>query len=197
LAELQRKELYRSIESKEETLTQFKKTTEQQVKRYRRYFSICLDKDGKPVFKRNYDKINEAAKNCGFFCLLTNTELDKVNVLNKYRRRDVIEKGFDDVKNYIDMKRLRTHHTESTDGKLFCAFISLIIVSEILNKLGPLMKKRGWSKDSVFREMEKIRIVELSNGKRLMNQVTKSQRQILEAFGIGEDELRAYISREN
>jgi hypothetical protein len=50
---------------------------------------------------------------------------------------------FDDAKNYIDMKRLRTHHGNTTRGKLFCSFISLIVISEIGNKLNVLMKKRG------------------------------------------------------
>jgi hypothetical protein len=60
----------------------------------------------------------------------------------------------DAVKNHIDMLRLRTHHTETTDVKLFCSFIALIIIFELLIKLRPLMKKRGWSTDSVFRDGE-------------------------------------------
>jgi hypothetical protein len=31
----------------------------------------------------------------------------------------VIEKGFDEIKNGLDMGRLRTHSSETADGKMF------------------------------------------------------------------------------
>jgi transposase len=195
LAEHKREDLFRTIESQEETLAQLKKVSERDIKPYRTYFSICLNDDSSITFKRASDKIDKAIKNCGFFCLLTNTNLCGTEVLNTYRRRDVIEKGFDNVKNHIDMKRLRTHNSETTDGKLFCSFISLIIVSELEIKLDHIMKKKGWSKKSIIREMEKIRLVVTSNRARLMNPLTKSQRKILEVFGLGEKNVKDYIDR--
>jgi hypothetical protein len=59
---------------------------------------------------------------------------------------------FGDVKNYNDMKRFRTLSTKTTDGKLFCAFISLIIASEIGVKLEDLMRRESWIKGAVRRE---------------------------------------------
>jgi len=70
--------------------------------------------------------IDDAAKNCGFFCILTNTDISNSDVLETYRRKDTIEKGFHDLKNHIDMKRLRTHSSNTTDGKMFCTFIAMI-----------------------------------------------------------------------
>jgi transposase len=195
LADLKRKDLLRSIESQEETLAQLKKLSERQFKYYRTYFSISINEDGSPKFKRNFDKIDEAIKNAGFFCLLTNTNLSSSEVISKYRRKDMIEKSFDDVKNHHDMKRMRTHHSNTTDGKLFCSFISLIVVTEIGLKLADIMKKRAWSKRSVIREMEKIRVVKANNGKRLMNPLTKTQRSILDVFGLGEEDVKTYIAR--
>jgi transposase len=194
LAERQRRDLLRKVESQEETLSQIKRMSKREARRFRSYFSLHLDETGSPIFKRNYDMIEAVAKNCGFFCLLTNTNMDSSQVLAKYRRKDVIEKGFDDVKNHIDMKRLRTHNTKTTDGKLFCAFISLIVASEIGVKLRDLMRKRSWSKDTVIRELEKIRVVTAVNGKRLMNPLTKTQRTIISTFGLGDEDLKAYIT---
>ena len=42
--------------------------------------------------------------------------------------------------------------------------------------------------------MENIKVVLLSGGNDIMNALTKTQREILEAFGITEAELRAYAS---
>jgi transposase len=196
LAECHRKDLYRLIESHEEKLVQLKtKTTEAVIKPYKKYFSIYLNEDNIPVFSRDYKKINALEENCGYFCIFSNTSLDISELLSRYRKKDAIEKGFDDIKNHIEMKRLRTHHTETTDGKLFCSFISLIVVSEINTKLRTLMRKKGWSKSSVIKELEKIKTISFTDGIRLLNPITKVQRSILDAFGIGEKEISSYICR--
>ncbi|GHV42753.1 hypothetical protein FACS1894187_25160 [Synergistales bacterium] len=91
------------------------------------------------------------------------------------------------------MKRLRTHNTQTTDGKLFCAFLALIAISQVNVKLGAYMKDNSMSKDSVISELEKIKVVFASADRRLMNPITKTQRAILEAFGFGEDDIKAYI----
>jgi transposase len=138
------------------------------------------------------DKIRLAAKYCGFFCILSNSSLNSSEVLAKYRRKDVIEKSFDDIKNYIYMKRMRTHNTETTDGKLFCAFIGFIVASEIGIKYGKYIKKKSLSKESLIREMEKITIGKDNTGWRLLNQVTKKQREIMNQIGLTEEDHKAY-----
>ena len=193
-AERQRADLFRTVESWEDTLSQTAQLTVRQAARYRAYFRIGLAKDGSFAFERDYDKIDAAAINNGFFCLLTNTEADSAKALAVYRRKDMIEKGFDDLKNHIDMKRMRTHTTATTDGKMFLAFIALIAVSEVQAKLGAMMRERSWSKDAVIAELEKIKVVRASGGRRQMNPVTKTQRLVLEAFGLSEDDLRDYIT---
>jgi transposase len=193
LAEAHRADLYRTIEVREERLRQLTQLTKREAKRYRAFFDISLSKDGAFSFERNYPRIDEAAKNAGFFCLLTSAKLDSAEVLDIYRRKDVIEKGFDELKNHIDMKRLRTHNTYTTDGKLFCAFIALIATSHVNTKLNTFMKDRAMSKDSVIAELEKIKAIFVSADRRLMNPITKTQRSILEAFGLGEKEVKSYI----
>ena len=127
-------------------------------------------------------------------CILTNTHMDSSEVLEIYRRKDMLEKGFDDLKNHIDMKRMHTHTTATTDGKLFLAFIALIAVSELQVRLKTMMREKSWSKDVIIAELEKIKVVSTSDGKRLMNPITKTQRLIFEPFALSEDDLRAYVT---
>jgi len=193
LAERQRRDLFRTVESWEERLSQLPRLTAAEARRYRAYFEVALAKDGSFSFRRDYDRIDAAAKNNGFFCILTDQGMGSSEVLAVYRRKDMIEKGFDDLKNHVDMRRMRTHTTETTDGKLFLAFVSLIAVSEVQARLGKTMRERSWSKGDVIAEMEKIKVVTAAGGRRLMNPLTKTQRTILEAFGLAEDDLKAYI----
>ncbi|MDR0676828.1 MAG: transposase, partial [Elusimicrobiota bacterium] len=149
--------------------------------------------NGKFDYERDFDKIDRAAGWCGFFCLITNTDYDSAEILLKYRQKDIIEKAFDDIKNHIDMKRLRTHTSATTNGKIFCAFIALIVISEIGNKLGVFLRDKSWSKGSLIQELEKISLIMNDKGQRLMNPLTKTQRTILEAFGLNEHDLKAYV----
>jgi hypothetical protein len=193
LADRQRMRILEEIKSRESELVRLKRLSQQDAKRYRAFFKIALEAGGSFAYERDNDKIEAKADDCGFYCLLTNTSLDASQALAKYRRKEAIEKGFDDVKDQIKMNGLGTPNAETTDGKLFCAFIALIVVSEIEKKLGNFMRRKRWSKSHVIAEMEKIPVVLAADGKRLMSPLTETQKAILETFGLTEDGLKAYV----
>jgi transposase len=194
LAERQRRDLYRMVEADEERLNQLNQLTKKDVKRYSARFDIRLAEDGSFTFERDYKKIDKASGTCGFFCILSNTNMDSARALDIYRRKDMIEKGFDDLKNHIDMKRMRTHSSDTTEGKMFCAFIALIAISEIANRMAATTKVKPIGKAELFIEMEKIKVVCFSDARRLINPLTKTQRIILAALGLSENDLMKYLS---
>jgi transposase len=196
LCEQRRNELTREVDAEAEALAQLDQLTKRQAKHHSRRLRIDLADDGTFAFERDWDKIAAAGRDAGFFCVLTSTALTPKDVLAVYRRKDAIEKAFDDLKNHTDMKRLRTHSDETTSGKLFCAFIALIACSEIQAKVGPALKasKQSASKKDVLAEMDKIKIVDAASGRRLINPATKLQRGILEALGLTEERLKSYAA---
>jgi hypothetical protein len=186
-------DLERTIQSEEETLAQLPELTKLEARRYRRHFVIDLASDHSFTYERDKEKIDALGLDFGFFCLLTNTKLSGREVLEEYRGREPIENAFDDLKNHVDMRRMRIHSKEAMDGKMFCAFIALIVVSEMGVKLEEFMRKKSWSKEHVIIEMEKIHIVPGVEGIRLSDPLTKTQRDIIESFGLDEDDLVSYI----
>jgi transposase len=192
LAERQRRDLYRLVGNMASELEHMEHITKREVKRYSRWFDINRYTSGAFTFKRNDIKVDTDAKNSGFFCLLSNTELDSADILTVYRRKDLIEKGFDDLKNHVDMKRLRTHTNATTEGKLFCAFIALIVASNLTSTIREI-EGINLSKRSVISEFEKIKSVTTQTGTRMMNPLTKKQRAVLEAFGLCEKDIKQYI----
>lgn len=192
-AERQHQDLYRTVESQDEKLGQMQQLTVREAKKYSAFFDIEKKKDGTFTYSRNYDKIDKASRYHGFFCMLSNTNLSSSEILFRYRRKDTIEKGFDDLKNHADQKRMHTHISATTDGKMFCAFISLIVISAMNEEIRKSKMKKKRSKDAILSEMEKIKVVTVTGGKRLMNPVTKTQRMILEMFGIDEERLTKYV----
>jgi len=121
----------------------------------------------------------------GFQALLTNSIKDPLESLQIYRDKDVVEKSFDDLKNQLDMKRLRMHSSATVDGKLFVQFISLIYMSALRKE----MRKSGLIKQYTVRElleeMNTLTKVKYS-GKygHILTEVTKPQREILKSLNI-------------
>jgi hypothetical protein len=193
LAERQNADLDRFISSWDDTLTQVTTLSDTDTKRYCAYFTIDHHPDGTFTYEKNWDKIDTAARNHGYFTLLTTTSLDAEHTLDVYRRKDTIEKSFDEIKNHVGMHRLRTHHTDTPDGKLFTAFLALILVSHIQATLRDLMKEHSWSKHAIIHELDKIRVVTTTDGSRLLSPLTKNQRAILAAFNYTPDDITTYI----
>ena len=63
-----------------------------------------------------------------------------------------MEKCFDDLKNNLDLKRLRMHSSRTVDRRLFVQFIDLIHVSAFLKQ----MRDSGLIKYYTVRELLKI-----------------------------------------
>jgi len=192
-AERQRRDLYRMVEAMGEELAQMGPVTGREARRFRRYFDIDIGEGGAFSYRLDHARVDGAARDNGFFCLLTDTGCGSAELLDAYRRKDAIEKGFDDLKNHLDMGRLRTHGDETTAGKLFCAFVALIAAMELTRGLNACEATRGTTKKEAIYEMEKARCVTAPGGQRLMNPLTRRQKDILAAFGWGEDEIKDYI----
>ncbi|PHS30330.1 MAG: hypothetical protein COA82_11605 [Alkaliphilus sp.] len=194
-ARIQKKDLYCKIEKYEFELSQLKALTKRQYKFYSKYFDVELNENGVFEYIKNSVKIDELARKHGYFILISTLKnKDSKEVLSLYRRKDKVEKNFDNLKNYLDFKRLRTHKDSTTEGKLFVGFISLIIKSYMEYKLKDYFTKNNSSTEKIFRELKKIKIVTVNNGQHLMAPLTSKQKKILNEFNIVEDEIMSYIN---
>ncbi len=102
-----------------------------------------------------------------------------------YREKDVNEKSFDDLKNELDMKRLRIHNSQRMKGRTFIQFIALIFLAQIRKTMRetPLTKK--YTVKRLLWELESITTISYKGRyKSKLSEVTKNQRKILEAFGV-------------
>ena len=121
----------------------------------------------------------------GFQVLLTNSIKNPVEALQIYRDKDVVEKSFNDLKNQLDMKRLRMHSSATVDGRVFVQFIALIYMSALRRE----MRKSGLIKLYTVRELleEMATLTKVKySGKygHILTEVTKPQREILQGLNI-------------
>ena len=180
--------LFKEIEKQENELRDMTEPPDRKL-RYDRYFYINVSsKDGSLSFRRNNEAIDRALRQCGYF-MIAETDFKKTTaeILELYRRRDVIEKSFDNLKNELDMKRLHIHSEAAAEGKTFVAFIALVIRSQLLKKLGGLMTAEQMTLRKALTELDKAKLIisaDAVSGARLLNPPTRIQKDILAALDL-------------
>lgn len=135
--------------------------------------------------------INEMSKNYGYFLVFTtDCESTANDILYYYREKDVDEKMFYQLKEYMGARRLHTQNQETTNGKLFVLFIALIIRSHMYQKLTKYKTIHHLTFEKCMRKLDDIRIIKRKNKPaRLTKEVTKQQRDMLEIFGVNIEDI--------
>ena len=155
------------------------------------YFDTFYDSKGiLTLVKEKDDVIKQALQLCGYFCIVTSDKMTAAEALDLYYSRDASEKLFRGDKSYLGNKSERTHYNESTEAKIFVEFVALIVRNRIYTKLKEELNRIDENPNymtvpAALRELEKI---EMIRGRdriyRLDHAVTKTQKTILNAFGI-------------
>lgn len=171
-------------ESKFKSGNAVKEYLEETLKGWSKFFKISTRK-GKIKIIRKEDCLREAIEQMGKSIIISNDyQLDKKNTLWLYRKRYLIESIFDILKNDLKDKRLRTHSLETSKGKLFLSFLSLILHSGVCK----IMREKDIFKDytliELLYELKKIKIVEMENGKIFLTEISKKQKDILKKFDL-------------
>ena len=110
---------------------------------------------------------------------------DALTAIENYRRKEAVENCFDDLKNMLDMKRLRIHSSPAMDSRLFIQFIAAIILSKVRNIKNQHIKLKHYSVREIMELLETVSVIKISNKK---NSVTTElgpiQRLIVEHFAL-------------
>ena len=132
----------------------------------------------------------------GWHILLSDYISDTKQANDIYKNKDVVEKSFNNLKNKLSMKRLRVHNSNRMENKLFIAFISLILISEIYKcvKNSDLYKK--YTLDDIFIEIWKLKKMSI-NSKLIYKPISKEIKDIFKACDIplpSNDEIKKLMN---
>jgi hypothetical protein len=104
-------------------------------KEYEKYIKVYRNKYARRRnVEYNTDMIAQHRnKYAGYTCFLTNDKTIEtaLDALTEYSTRDYIEKDFDEMKNNLDMKRIRVQTDVRMKSRLFIQFIAEIYMREI------------------------------------------------------------------
>lgn len=150
----------------------------------RHLYTLSLDQ-GAVVLRRKPKAISRLINRMGFVIHLTN-DLDRQRdeVLRLYRRRDRVEKLFDVLKNELIEGRLRVSSREALEGRLFLAFLALVLHTLVDNAMRERDVYKQLSVAEVLAELKKLRRIEMSTGRSYLTEITKKQRILFEKLNI-------------
>ena len=163
---------------------------------YQQYFDLTYSDEGVLTdVKEKEEVIERELQLCGYFCIITSEKMSATQALIQYKGRDISEKLFKTDKTFIGSKSERVQSSESMSSKIFIEFIALIIRNRMYNLLKEKMVESESNKNFMtvpasIRELEKIEIVRRNSGKyKLDHAITKTQKTILSAFNIDEEDV--------
>lgn len=171
-------------------LTSLKQDLEQGIRKddrmkdYEKYFEVIeTPKRGKEI-KPKEEAMKIAAWNYGYFALLSNEVKDPFEALSLYRSKDITEKGFGDLKERLNFRRMQVSSELSLDGKIFVEFIALIYLSYVKKKMQDAGLFTKWTLQGLLDELDAIELFESPEHGRLLGEVTQKQKDIYLALGV-------------
>lgn len=163
-------------------------------RKYAEFFDLIYWHKGKKDQKLQFirekeDAISRATKLCGYFSIITSSEMTAAQALDLYKSRDCSEKLFRGDKSYLGERSMRVHGSEPMYTKIFIEFVALIIRNKMYTCLKDRMKEAGrknyMTVPAAIKELDKIEMVRQADGiYRLDHAVTATQKDILQAFNM-------------
>ncbi|MBF0202572.1 MAG: IS1634 family transposase [Desulfamplus sp.] len=149
--------------------------------------SVEQDADGSIKVSRCVHTIATITGKKGHFVVITDDDnCSGEVVLADYRSRDSIEKLFDILKNETEQHRVRSGKEHVGAGRLFLAFISMILHREMENRLRLAKQLKNYTVSEVLSEMRKLKAVKTPAGRVLLMEITKRQRKLFAAMKMAE-----------
>ena len=157
---------------------------ESRMKDYDRFFTVTsTPKRGRKVTPKE-EAMREAARNYGYFALLSNEVNDPFEALSLYRSKDIVEKGFGNLKDRLNFGRMQVSSELSLNGKLFVEFVALIYLSYIKKKMQDTGLFDNWTLQGLLDELDTIERFESPEHGRLIGEDSKNQKDIYAKLGM-------------
>ena len=167
--------------------------------------AILFDSDFKekyPQFDVEYDEKNQVIyylkisneylifklKYSGFFVLVSNIKRSPEEMLSTYRKRDVIEKEFRQMKSQIAFNVLNVQSDASLRSKVFIIFIASILRSYIMRKTTEKRNEdsKNYTVEACLKTLSRIEAIRnpSTNEYNVLYELTKHQKEILNCLGL-------------
>lgn len=162
------------------------------------YFYIHYEKDGRTLklAEENTKAIEEELSLAGYFSIVSSDKMTAKEAIERYKSRDASEKLFRADKSYLGNKSMRVGSDAALSAKIFIQFLALTlrckIYTTLKDKCEAMLKKPNYmTVPAALKELERIVMIRHLDGVyRLDHAITKTQKTILDSFGLTEANVR-------
>ena len=130
------------------------------------------------------DVIQKHMGQFGYFVLLSNDIKDSVQAIEIYRKKDVVEKAFDNLKDRLEMRRTEVHSDQTLAGKFFVQFLALIYVSYVHKCMRDNDLYKNYTMQSLFDSLDVIERYDYEGQRNHFSEITQKQQKIFACFGV-------------
>ena len=121
---------------------------------YRRYLKTPQG----PHFEVDEDRIAGDARFDGIFVLRTNTTLDPLSVMLRYRELLTVEQVFRTAKSLLATRPIFHQSDAAIRGHVFCSFLALVLRKDLEERLDAAKLKPEWAE--LLRDLDRLQEVE-------------------------------------
>ena len=165
-----------------------------------KYFYIHYEDDGTTLklAEEKAQAIEEELSLAGYFAIVSSDNMTAKEAIERYKSRDASEKLFRADKSFLGNKSMRVGSDAALSAKIFIQFLALILRSRMYtalkDKCESMLKKPNYmTVPAALKELEKIVMIRHLDGVyRLDHAVTKTQKIILDSFGLKEANVHYY-----
>lgn len=151
---------------------------------YNKFFTVTeTPKRGRKVVP-NEEAMRESARNYGYFALLSNEVNTPFEALSIYRSKDIVEKGFGNLKERLNFRRMQVSSELSLNGKLFVGFVALIYMSYVKKKMQDAGLFDKWTLQGLLDELDVIELFEAPSHGRVLGEITEKQKALYLALEV-------------
>jgi len=133
-----------------------------------------------------HDVAKKELAHTGWLVLLSNHVDNARSAIQTYRDKDVVEKGFQYMKNCLDLARLRVHSDNAMNNRIFIGFIALILTAHIHSVMLHHSLYDKWTMKKMLKTLERMKVHYIKNDK-ILSPISKDQKHIFRAFGLNFD----------
>ncbi|GAU79061.1 IS1634 family transposase [Fusibacter sp. 3D3] len=130
------------------------------------------------------EAIHKARRYLGYFSLIANEKMDAFTALHFYRMKDVVEKGFGNLRERLNLRRLLVSSERSLEGKIFAEFIALILVSHLHRKMKEAKLYDQYTMSQLLDKLDVIECFESPGRSLRVGEILTKQEVIYEALNV-------------
>ncbi|MDR0550120.1 MAG: IS1634 family transposase [Deltaproteobacteria bacterium] len=129
------------------------------------------------------DKLKKLSRNAGWLSFISNDNLSNNEILNIYRNKDIVEKGFLRLKGSLDLYKTIVKSQEALNNKIFISFTALILLSKIHQIMISNNLYKNFTITKLINETKRFKKI-MINDCIVYSATTKIQNDIFTAFNV-------------